>query len=73
MNKSEIRKKILNIRNKNNFKSFKISFVKIMNILKKEKIKGKVIGGYYPYNYEVNGMQILNEFKKKNILFHYPK
>jgi len=44
-----------------------------MNILKKEKIKGKIIGGYYPYNYEFDGMHILDEFEKKNYLISLPK
>ena len=73
MNKSKIRKKILKIRNQNNLKNFKISFTAIMNILKKEKIKGKIIGGYYPYNYEFDGMHILDEFEKKNYLISLPK
>ena len=73
MNKSEIRKKILKIRKKNNFKKFKINFQSILNVLKKENIRGKILGGYYPYNYEVDGTQILEKFEKQNYIILLPK
>ena len=73
MNKSEIRKKILRIREKKNFKNFKISFESILKILQNENIKGKNIGGYYPYNNEVDGMKILKEFEKKSYSISLPK
>ena len=50
MNKPEIRKKIIKIRQQKNFKGFKIEFQDIRKILKKYKIIGKKVGGYYPYN-----------------------
>ena len=67
MNKSEIRKKILKIRKQNNFKNFDISFESIFKILKKEKITGKTVGGYYPYNYEVDATKILKKLEKKKL------
>ena len=73
MNKSEIRKKILKIRQKKNSKSFKIDFEDILKILKKNKTIGKNIGGYYPYNYEVDAIKILEKFEKKNYLISLPK
>ena len=73
MNKSEIRKKILKIRKKNNFKKFKINFQSILNVLKKENIRGKILGGYYPYNYEVDVLQILEKFEKQNYIISLPK
>ena len=48
---------------------FKILF----NILKKEKNFGKTIGGYYPYNYEIDILKILHDFEKKNYLITLPK
>ena len=68
MNKSDIRKKILNIIKKNFSKNLKINFNQILKILKKKKINGKSIGGYYPYNYEVDVIQILDKFEKKKLL-----
>ena len=73
MNKSEIRKKILNIRKKNTSLNFSINFKEIMIFLKKEKIKGRLVGGYYPYNYELDIMKILEKFQKKNYLISLPK
>ena len=73
MKKSEIRKKILEIRKKNISKNLKINFNYINKILKKENIKGKIVGGYYPYNYEFNGIKILEEFEKQNYLISLPK
>ena len=73
MNKSEIRKKILRIRKQNIVKNFIINFETILNLLKKEKIKGEILGGYYPYNYEVDGMKILEKFEKKNYTISLPK
>ena len=73
MNKSEIRKKILKIRKKEIYKDFKINFKSIIKILKKKKIYGKTIGGYYPFNHEVNIMEILENFEKKKYLITLPK
>ena len=73
MNKSEIRQKILKIRKKNNFKNYVINFNTILKFLKNNKIKGKIIGGYYPYNYELNIMPILENFEKRNFLISLPK
>ena len=73
MNKSQIRKKILRIRKKNNIKRFKIDFQNLLNILSSENIKGKNIGGYYPYNYEIDVMEILKKFEKKNYSISLPK
>ena len=58
MKKSEIRKKILKIRKSNYSKKIKIDFKSLLKIFKKEKIKGKIIGGYYPYNYEIDLIEI---------------
>ena len=73
MNKSEIRKKILKIRSKNTFKNLEINFDNIFEILKKEKIKRKVIGGYYPYNYEIDAINVLRKFERKKYLISLPK
>ena len=73
MNKSQIRKKILRIRKKNNFKKLKINFKSLLDIFESEKIRGNNIGGYYPYNYEVDVIEILKEFEKKKYLISLPK
>ena len=73
MNKSEIRKKILKIRKNEIYKNRRIKFKSIIKILKREKIYGKIIGGYYPFNYEVNIMEILDNFEKKKYSIALPK
>ena len=73
MNKSQIRKKILKARKQNNFKNLNISFEKISKILKKTKTIGKTIGGYYPYNYEIDTIEILKIFEKKKYNISLPK
>jgi len=73
VNKSEIRKKILKIRKQNNFKNIKINFEYLINILIKNKTVFKTIGGYYPYNYEVDAIKILEKFEKKNYQIALPK
>ena len=66
MIKSKIRSKILKLRKKNIFKKYKIDTDKLFTFLKKEKYKFKNIGGYYPSNFEIDDLHILELFKKKN-------
>ncbi len=73
MNKSEIRKKILIIRKQKKLKNKNINFQDILNILKKNKNIGNIVGGYYPYNHEINPLKILEKFEKKNYLISLPK
>jgi len=73
VNKSEIRKKILKIRKKNFNKNLDINFGYITKIIKNKKIIKKVIGGYYPYNNEIDAIEILKKFEKKNISISLPK
>ena len=73
MNKSELRKKILKIRKENDLINFSINLQSILKILKKKKINGKILGGYYPYNYEVDAIQILKKLEKKNYLICLPR
>ena len=73
MNKSEIRKKIFKLRKKNYFKNLSTSSSKLLKFLESKKIKNKVIGGYYPYNYEIDTLEILRSLEKKNYLISLPK
>ncbi len=73
MNKSEIRKKILRIRKKNNSKNFNVNSQTILKVIKKKNIKGKIFGGYYPFNHEINAIQILEKFEKLNYTISLPK
>ena len=73
MNKSEIRKKILRIRKQKNSQNYSININEIMKIIKKEKMKDKIIGGYYPYNHEIDVMETLEKFEKLNYQISLPK
>jgi len=73
VNKSEIRKKIYGIRKENNSKNLNINFRSISRVLKKNNIKSKNLGGYYPYNYEVNVIQILENLEKQEYHISLPK
>ena len=73
MKKSEIRKQMLKIRKSKTLNKFTINFNNLINLLKKEKITGKTVGGYYPYNYEVDAIKILEDFEKKDYSISLPK
>jgi 5-formyltetrahydrofolate cyclo-ligase len=70
--KSKLRKKILKIREKNNKKNIQIDFNKIIKILKKEKMTKKIIGGYYPVNFEVDDLGLLKKFEKNRFNISLP-
>ena len=73
MNKSQIRNKILQIRKQKKIKKFIFNFNSILNILKKNDVSGKIIGGYYPYNYEIDILQIIEKFEQKKFIITLPK
>jgi len=70
--KSKLRKKILKIREKNNRKNIQIDFNQIIKILKKEKINKKVVGGYYPVNFEIDDLSLLRKLEKKKFIISLP-
>ena len=72
MLKSKLRKKILKVREKINKKNIQIDFNQIIKILKKEKIKKKVIGGYYPVNFEIDDLALLKKFEKNRFNISLP-
>jgi 5-formyltetrahydrofolate cyclo-ligase len=71
--KSNIRKKLLNLRKNNYSKSLSINPNNFLKFLKKKNIKLKTIGGYYPFNYELDIMNILKIFEKKNFILSLPR
>ena len=72
MLKSKLRKKILKIREKNNRNNIQIDFNQIIKILKKEKINKKVVGGYYPVNFEIDDLSLLRKLEKKRFIISLP-
>ena len=72
MLKSKLRKKILKIREKNNIDNIQIDFDQIIKIFKKEKITKKIIGGYYPVNFEVSDLGLLKKLEKNKFNISLP-
>ena len=72
MNKSKIRNKILKIREKKFNIDLKIDLGKFISSLKINKLNFKSIGGYYPSNYEINDLNILDLLEKKNFKVSLP-
>ena len=72
MLKSKLRKKILKVREKFNTKNIQIDFNQIIKILKKEKITNKIIGGYYPVNFEIDDLALLRKFEKNKFNISLP-
>ncbi len=73
MNKSPIRKKLLRLREKNYSKNYILSWAKFYQFLKKKGLKSKNIGGYYPFNYELNILNILELLENHNFTISLPK
>jgi 5-formyltetrahydrofolate cyclo-ligase len=70
--KCKLRKKILKVREKINKKNIQIGFNQILKILKKEKINKKIIGGYYPVNFEIDDLPLLKKFEKERFDISLP-
>ena len=73
MNKFEIRKKIIKIRKKKSSKDLEIDLNYVLRVIKKQKIVRGIVAGYYPYNYEINSIKILENLEKKNFQISLPK
>jgi 5-formyltetrahydrofolate cyclo-ligase len=72
VNKSQIRNKIIKIRKKKFNKDLKINLGKFISFLKIDKLNFKSIGGYYPSNYEIDDLDILDLLEKKNFKVSLP-
>jgi len=70
--KSKLRKKILKLREVENFKNIKIDFDNVFDLLKKNNLTKKCIGGYFPVNYEIDDLEILKKLKKKKYQISLP-
>ena len=72
MNKSQIRNKIIKTRKKKFNKDLRINLGKFISFLKIDKLNFKSIGGYYPSNYEIDDLDILDLLEKKNFKVSLP-
>ena len=73
MNKTSIRNKLIKIRKKKFSNNLTVSSTKLFKFLKKKNFNSKLIGGYYPFNYEIDILNILEIFEKKNYSISLPK
>ena len=73
MIKSKLRDKVLKLRKSNSKKSININPSNIYSYLKKKNYNLKIIGGYYPTNYEIDDLEILNYFFDKGSTISLPK
>ena len=73
MIKSKIREKILKLRKNNSKKKINIKPKNIYNYFNKNNYTLKIIGGYYPSNYEIDDLKILDFFVKKGSIISLPK
>ena len=72
MNKPKLRSKILKLRKKNSYKNLRLYPDRIFQFLKKNKISFKNIGGYYPCNFEIDDLDILDFLRNKRANISLP-
>jgi 5-formyltetrahydrofolate cyclo-ligase len=72
VNKSQIRNKIIKIRKKKFDKNLQINLEKFISLLKIDESNLKNIGGFYPSNYEIDDLNILDYLEKKNFKISLP-
>jgi len=72
VNKSKLRIKITSLRQKNFKENLKINSLKFIKFLKDNKLKTKIVGGYYPCNHEIDDLEVLNLFSKNKKIISLP-
>ena len=72
MLKHKLRKKLINIRKLKNNNPVRIPISAFYNVIKKYNLNNKVIGGYYPVNYELDDLELLKDLEKKKITISLP-
>ena len=50
-----------------------VNSIKFFKFLEKKKLKSKIIGGYYPFSYEIDILNILELLEKKKYTLSLPK
>ena len=73
MNKSDIRKKIISLRRRNFNGNLEIKSNLLFKLFKEIKINSKIIGGYYPFNFELDILDILQKLENKNFIISLPR
>ena len=73
MLKSKLRSKLIRLRKSKFNNNFKINFQKIKYLIHKSNLKKPIIGGYYPVNYEIDCLEILENLEKQKFRICLPK
>ena len=72
MSKEILRKRLINLR-KINFSDQNINFIQLKKILNELNLKkNQNIGGYYPINFEIGSLQILEKLERSNFKISLP-
>tara|TARA_B100000963_G_scaffold361066_1_gene394681 strand:- start:280 stop:822 length:543 start_codon:yes stop_codon:yes gene_type:complete len=71
VNKSYIRKRIINLRKKNH-SNHEVNAIKVIKLIKKNSIKSKKVGVYYPSNNEISTINLIKLLIKKNFSVSLP-
>jgi len=72
VSKNQIRKKILNLREKLYSENLSIKAEEVLKFIKKLNVKKKIIGCYYPVNYELNTIELIKKLIKNNYVVGLP-
>ena len=72
MLKKHIRKRIIKAREIKNKNNLKVKFSLLREELKKKIFKYKIIGSYYPVNFEADTFQLMRMFKQKGYKLSLP-
>ena len=72
MLKKHIRKKIIKAREIKNKNNLKVKFSLLREELKKKVFQNKIVGSYYPVNFEVDTSQVMKMFKQKGYKLSLP-
>ena len=72
MLKKHIRKRIIKVREIKNKNNLKVKFSLIHEEIKKKFFKNKIVGSYYPVNFEADTSQVMKMFKQKGYKLSLP-
>ena len=72
MLKKHIRKRIIKAREIKNKYNLKVKFSLLREELKKKIFKNKIVGSYYPINFETDTSQVMKMFKQKGYKLSLP-
>ena len=73
MSKVQIRKKVLKLRQNTNNKNKPFQTEKIFKLIKNIEFKKKIIGCYYPVNFEANIINLIKKLQNHNFLVCLPR